>query len=510
MHECIIEETMIHENNLLFQAQQIRELESSACEKYSINVDDLMLRAGMAAFNELQKHWPKAQNILVVCGKGNNAGDGYVLAKLAQQAKINVTIIALTAVEQLTGAALNAAHECIKLNINVELYTAEKIAEIIKNKKVEVIVDALLGTGLIGEVSGIFKTAILSINATKLPVLALDVPSGLEADTGNVLGVAVKAVLTVTFLGMKRGLFTGLGPNFCGEVILDNLNVPPELLVNIAAVDELLDYTNLRSSLPIRERVAHKGDFGHVVIIGGDYGYAGAVRMAAEAALRIGAGLVSVFTRPEHITAINAARPEIMCHGYKNGGKLPSLLQRATVIVIGPGLGVSKWSKRLFKLVLATQKPLVLDADALNLLAERRPLHCDNWVLTPHPGEAARLLNSTISKVQANRFIAANDIVMRYGGVCVLKGAGTLIAQCGAKVGLCRAGNPGMASGGMGDVLSGLIAGLIAQKLPLITAAKLGVLLHAMAGDNAVHAKGELGLLALDLLDYLPTRQLKL
>jgi len=255
--------------------------------------------------------------------------------------------------------------------------------------------------------------------------------------------------------------------------------------------------------LQSRPRDWHKGLSGHVLMVGGNLGLSGAVRMAAEAALRVGAGLATIATRPEHAAMMNASRPEIMCHGVNSAAQLLPLLAKADVVVLGPGLGRSVWSKALWEAVLAAKHlPMIIDADGLNLLAENHQFN-QQWILTPHPGEAARLLDETSSDIQQDRLKALTAIQKRYGGVCVLKGAGTLVIGPDKAPAICEAGNPGMASAGMGDVLSGVIGGLVAQRIPLIVAAKLGVYLHAMAGDLAAAAGGERGLIATDLLPYL-------
>lgn len=256
-----------------------------------------------------------------------------------------------------------------------------------------------------------------------------------------------------------------------------------------------------KAFLKKRARDAHKGLFGHVLIIGGDQGFGGAVRLAGEAALRVGAGLVSVATHPAHAAFLNMTRPEIMSHGVHNAKELAALSQAATVIVAGPGLGLSAWSKALFRWILQNKKPMVLDADALNLLA-KKPCHATHWILTPHPGEAARLLNTTSVAIQENRLASILALQKKFGGVIVLKGAKTLVKGPKAKPLLTTAGNPGMATAGMGDVLTGVIGGLLAQQLPPVVAAELGVLIHAKAGDLAAKA-GERGLIASDLFPYL-------
>jgi hydroxyethylthiazole kinase-like uncharacterized protein yjeF len=264
---------------------------------------------------------------------------------------------------------------------------------------------------------------------------------------------------------------------------------------------EEIDLEHYAEFLDPRPIDCHKSMFGHVLVVGGDYGYSGAVRMAAEAALRVGAGLVSVATRPEHALALNIARPEIMCHGVSSAEALKPLLEKATVIAVGPGLGQSRWAKSLLTLVLKSKKPLVVDADALNLLALKPEKHAQ-WILTPHPGEAARLLKKSVATIQGDRLTAVKMLQKKFGGVAILKGAGTLVDGPDAIPAVCSLGNPGMATAGMGDILSGVISGLLAQHLPLVKAAKLGVLLHALAGDRAAE-EGERGMLATDLLPYL-------
>lgn len=263
----------------------------------------------------------------------------------------------------------------------------------------------------------------------------------------------------------------------------------------------IIDDSLLQKFLPKRLHTTHKGDFGHLLVVGGDYGMAGAARMAAEAGARVGAGLVSVATRLEHLSVIQQGRPELMCHAAKKTKDILPLLAKSTTVILGPGLGKDNWGRGLFKETLLAKQPLLVDADALNLLAVQ-PQYSERWVLTPHPGEAARLLHVAVTDIQADRLAAAQAIQTRYGGICVLKGAGTLVVG-GKKTWLCSAGNPGMATGGMGDVLSGVIGGLLAQGLSSEYAAAVGVYVHAKAGDCAAASLGERGLLAGDLMAYL-------
>jgi NAD(P)H-hydrate epimerase len=286
-------------------------------------------------------------------------------------------------------------------------------------------------------------------------------------------------------------------------VHFSDLNVPADIYPALHPAGWRYAGEDLPGLLPPRQRSAHKGHFGHVLVIGGESGMAGAARLAGEAAARCGAGLISVATRTAHAGLQAAVRPELMFRGVETPAELEPLLNRATVIAIGPGLGRGDWGRAMLHTALASDKPLVVDADGLNLLAVE-PVFRENWILTPHPGETARLLKMTPNEVEADRFAAVEDLALRYGGVAVLKGAGSLIASREeGRVALCATGNPGMASGGMGDVLTGIIAALLAQDLPPFAAARAGVYLHGLAGDQAAQGGGERGLLATDLLPFL-------
>ena len=472
----------------LFRGAQIREAERIAIEELQIPAWQLMRDAGQAAFGELQRRWPELRVLTVYCGQGNNGGDGYVLAALALQAGYQVKVYAITAVAALKGDALIAGQAFLHAGGTVEEFsvTLPLPAE-------GVIVDALLGTGLNRQVGGDYAPAIAAINSSSCPVLAVDIPSGLHADTGCVMGCAVQAELTVTFIGLKCGLFTGEAADYCGQIVLADLSLSAAVFAAIKPSANLLR----KSALPPRSRCAHKGKFGHLLLIGGNLGYSGAIRLAGEAALRSGAGLVSVASRAAHSSLLNIGRPELMCHAVEELAELTPLLLKASVVVIGPGLGQDDWADSLFSAVLACGKPLLVDADGLNLLA-RQPLKRQNWILTPHPGEAARLLACGTDDIAADRYAAVAALQQDYGGVCLLKGAGSLIAD-GEAVYVATTGNPGMASGGMGDVLSGVVGGLLAQGLSMAEALKLGVYVHGEAADRSAAAQGERGLLASDL-----------
>ncbi|MCC8986519.1 MAG: NAD(P)H-hydrate dehydratase [Candidatus Contendobacter sp.] len=481
----------------LYRAAQVRELDRIAIQERGIPGYTLMSRAGAAAFNLLRERWPDARRIGVICGGGNNAGDGYVAARLARQAGLEARILTLVDPAQLGGDAQIAWRDACVAEVPIAPFAASGLAD------ADLLVDAMLGTGLEREVSGHWREAISAMNAHSAEILALDIPTGLHADTGAILGAAIHAAATMTFIGLKQGLFTGQGPACCGEVRFADLGVPPDIYPAIHPACWRYAGEDLSELLPRRSRSAHKGHFGHVLVVGGDQGLAGAARMTAEAAARCGAGLISVATRAVHAGLQAAVRPELMFHGIEVVEELTPLLDRATVIAIGPGLGRSDWGRTMLNAVFASDKPLVVDADGLNLLAIE-PGYRDSWILTPHPGETARLLKMTPTQVEADRFAAVEEVALRYGGVAVLKGAGSLIAsRIDGQVALNTTGNPGMASGGMGDVLTGVIAALVAQGLPLFAAAKAGVYLHGLAGDQAALAGGERGLLATDLLPFL-------
>ena len=476
---------------LLYTAAQVRELDRRAIEDCGFDGYELMCRAGAALLRQVEQDWPNARQVTVLCGPGNNGGDGYVLARLLRKSGRNVQLLALVEHDVLQGAARRAADDYRAAGGVIDSYSGSLPAA------TGLLVDALLGTGLDRPVEGVFEQVIKQINANPAPVLAADIPSGLHADTGCALGDTVQADATVTFIGRKRGLYTGAGTQLAGRRVFASLDVPTAVFEGIQADVRLLHAG--ATGLPPRRRDAHKGCFGHVLVVGGAPGMSGAARLAAEAAARGGAGLVSVATHPQHAAWLNAGRPELMVRAVAHADELGPLLSRASVVVVGPGLGQGEWSRGLFEKVVESHLPLIVDADALSLLAND-PLRKDNWVLTPHPGEAARLLASTTQAVQQNRFAAVMDVQTEYGGVVLLKGSGTLVASATLPVELCPFGNPGMASGGMGDILGGVIAALMAQGVPADHAAGQAACIHGRAGDLLADKNGERGLLAGDLL----------
>lgn len=491
----------------LYDAEGVRALDRCAIAEFGIPGIALMERAGQAAFGIIQRRWPKAQRILVFCGAGNNGGDGYVVASLAKRAGKDVQVLHVGPLDALTGDARTAMQQAQAVQVPMAHALDPAVT---LDAPADLIVDALLGTGLKGNVRADYLAPIEAINASGAPVLAIDIPSGLSADTGMQLGPAVRADATITFIGLKQGLFTGRGPALCGDIHFDDLMVPREVHARVRPTAERLDAGLLAEKLLPRDRDAHKGRFGHVLVVGGDEGYGGAVIMAAEAAARCGAGLVSVATRAEHVAPLLVRRPEVMARGIRHAAELDPLLARASVVVAGPGLGQSAWSRALLTRVLDCELPLVLDADALNLIAAAkvavppsRRQH-PHWVLTPHPGEAGRLIGVDGAAVHSDRFAVTRAIHAHLGGTVLLKGAGTVIDDGGTPpVAIATVGNPGMASGGMGDVLSGVIGAFIAQGLPLPLAARLGAVAHGAAADRCAQKHGERGMLAGDLMRHL-------
>ncbi|MGC8516997.1 MAG: NAD(P)H-hydrate dehydratase [Steroidobacteraceae bacterium] len=481
----------------LYTSAQVRAMDRAAIAQLHLSGYALMERAGEAALRALRERWPGAGRITVVCGPGNNAGDGYVLARLARAAGCLVTVLAASPPERLRGDALEASAAWRAAGGTIEPFTAQGLLQ------TEVLVDALLGTGLCGAVRADLAQVIHALNASGRAILALDVPSGLDADRGLPLGVAVRAECTVTFVALKTGLLLGEGPEHCGALLFDDLGLTGHLSELPAARLERLMRADLQQALPRRARGANKGDFGQVLIVGGGPGMPGAARLAGEACLRAGAGRVTVAVAPQNLAAVASGRPELMCVPLERPETLRTLAERCDLVAVGPGLGQDAWARAAFEAALGCGKPLVLDADALNLLAAApRDAPASGWVLTPHPGEAARLLATSSAQVQHDRLGALEALLARYGGVVVLKGAGTLVGRLAAVPAVCEWGNPGMASPGMGDVLTGLIAGILAQCGDAWRAARAGVLAHALAGDAAARA-GQRGLLAGDLIEEL-------
>ncbi|UEG33571.1 bifunctional ADP-dependent NAD(P)H-hydrate dehydratase/NAD(P)H-hydrate epimerase [Enterobacter ludwigii] len=473
----------------IWHADDLRHAEKEAADSLGITLYELMQRAGEAAFNVARTAYPESSHWLILCGHGNNGGDGYVVARLAVAAGIHVTLLALESDKPLPEEA-SAAREAW-LNAGGVIHATD----IVWPEEIDVIIDGLLGTGLRSAPRDPVATLIARANAHSAPVVALDIPSGLMAQTGTTPGAVIQAAHTVAFIALKPGLLTGKARDVTGTLHHNALGLESWLAGQETHVWRV-DASLLAQWLPPRRPTSHKGDHGRLVIIGGDHGTAGAIRMTGEAALRCGAGLVRVLTRIENSAPIITARPELMVHEL-TPQSLEESLEWADVVVIGPGLGQQAWGKQALQKVENFRKPMLWDADALNLLAIN-PDKRHNRILTPHPGEAARLLNCSVAEIESDRLLSARRLVKRYGGVAVLKGAGTVVASDEA-LGIVDAGNAGMASGGMGDVLSGIIGALLGQKLPLYDAACAGCVAHGVAADKLAARYGTRGMLATDL-----------
>lgn len=472
----------------LYEPTALRELERRAQALDGIDENTLMQRAGASAWRCLLQHWPSARRIVVMCGPGNNGGDGWVLAKHALDSGLEVVAVQPEAPRSPLAIRMAAIHRdaggCI-VNFDGALPDAD------------VIVDALFGIGLDRAPQGDAARMIEAANASAAPILALDVPSGVDAARGAVPGSAIIATHTIQFIAAHVGLATGAAIDHAGALSLATLDLPDACFDGIVPAAETMQPPHL----PRRTRDSHKGRFGHVLAIGGDEGMGGAIALAAEAALRCGAGRVSVATRASHVAMLLARRPEAMVHAVEDAEAAAALIRQSDAIAVGPGLGQGAWGRALFDAAMAAGKAMVLDADALNMLA-MSPRPVPGAVLTPHPGEAARLLGTTIEHIQRDRRDAAETLAARFECAVVLKGAGSLIAAPGRMTRVIPLGNPGMASGGMGDALTGIVAALRAQGHDAFEAACLGAWLHARAGDRAAVA-GEVGLLASDLIGEL-------
>ena len=464
----------------LYDKKSIAAIEQLAITNFNMSTTYLAQKAVGACIEQLLKIFPSAKKIAIVCGVGNNANDGLQIAQKLQSMGIDVQVI--KAIEWTKDVQLDA----------------------------DVIVDALFGIGINRNITGVWEQIINQINNSNIPIFAVDIPSGLDPDTGKVLGVAVKARVTMTFIALKKGLFTGAGRYYSGEIKFNNLGIPAEAYNNVVCNTVRLTNNNFINILPKRAANAHKGNFGKLLIMGGNDGMQGAAVLSGIAALRSGAGLVRVLSNSSNASSFHNAYPELQWNNFSEIKQLKELLAQSTVLLLGPGLGNDKYSKIFFDEAMHSELPLVLDADGLNILSEKFNNNFkirENWVLTPHAQEAARLLRTDVATIEADRYAAVEELSRKFKATVILKGSGTLIKCYQGNttynpIHLCDLGNAGMATAGMGDVLAGLIAALIAQKLSIHSASKFGVFTHALAGDLAA-SNGQVGILASDLLWFI-------
>lgn len=483
----------------LYTGAQVKEMDRAAIVSGTPGIV-LMKRAGRAAFEAIVKRWP-GQALCILCGGGNNGGDGYVVAALAKQAAIDVSVYFTKSHDNLKGEAKRAAEfarqELVPMSPMESLPAPSSLPD-------SVVVDALLGIGVKGELASDYKQAIEWVNAINGPVFAIDLPSGLSSETGSAVStVCVNADVTMSFIARKCGLYTGDGRTYAGDRLFDDIGTEAVIRSRHAPVAFVLDASPLPAKLR-RSQNSHKGSHGSAGIIAGAATMAGAALMAAEACLYSGAGLIKLMTSSTNLSAAQTRLPEIMSQGIKlekgdDHDAFKQTLNGCNALCVGPGMGRSDWARGLVQLTLESEAPKVIDADGLNMIASGEVrLSNSNHVLTPHPGEAARLLGKSIGEVQRNRYAAVVELQKRYGGVVILKGAGTLIANDDS-IWVLTQGNPGMAVAGMGDVLAGIIVALLAQGLSLTEAAQLAAVAHSAAADRIVADQGELGLRATEL-----------
>lgn len=495
----------------LYSVAQIRQIEKRAIELENTTAEHLMISAAKFCLHSLQEKWPDETKLTLYCGTGNNGGDGLYFALLAQEAGYQVEVVML-APSKTEGEPKHLSAIRLKLRqagIEPIIFSSSFIPS------GKILVDALFGIGLHGALKPEYREVIEHINfygkQTNAKVLAVDIPSGLDADTGSVTDIAIKADMTVSFIAYKPGLLTGIGPAYCGDIVISKLGLSDAVFQDIQPFCKQITSQTIQAHLPVRGKTAHKNDFGHVVVIGGgELHLAGAGLLSALAALKIGAGLVSLVVPSKSYMRISHAPAELMCYAIDNfNQETAGFLANADVIVIGPGLGQNAWSKQALTYVLMLNKQVVYDADALNLIAKddlgaSMFLTDENKsIFTPHPGEAARLLNTSSDKLQQDRFHACQSLATQYRATAVLKGAGSLIYNQTHQFSMCAVSEPALATAGTGDVLTGIIAGLWAQGLHTHDAASCGVGLHAFLAQGQSKKMGHRGFMASDIIEAL-------
>ncbi len=482
----------------LYQREQVYRLDQKTMQMDAQPSQLLMQKAAAATWNAIQQRWPECQHLVILAGAGNNGGDAFALAILAKKQSKTISLY-LIGDESRQSRESTFYREAWLADGGDILSWAGDCPDC------DVIVDGLLGIGLNKSLNDDWQSWISQINSKQAIRVSIDIPSGLNADTGIAMPCAIKADLTVSFIGRKIGCYLTDGSDYCGELLFDDLGISSSALNSEIPLCTIINDDNI--SLPtIRASNSHKSQYGHILVIGGDRGMPGAVRLAAIAALRAGAGMVSVCVHPDNYSAIAAADPELMVGVW---GDLEHLLERASVVVVGPGLGQSADAKKLLDKIAGCNKPMVIDADALHADFLDR-LQSDNTVITPHPGEAARLLNCSVPQIQQNRVQAIQDLIQCWATACILKGSGSLVSQQGMPISLCHNGHSGMATAGSGDVLSGLVGAYLGQGLTPLEAARCGAYVHALAAENYAREYHPDSLIASDLVQRIASVHLAL
>ncbi len=508
---------------ILLNGAQSRELDRLSRQKYGIPSYTLMTRAGEAVADETLRRWPDAaaHGVLVAAGKGNNGGDGLVAARRLIQRGARVEVLLLASAEELRGDAARAHAELIAAGGKIAALQSEAALEAHFKKNFAVAIDAIFGTGLNAEVRGLARRAIETINASGKPVVAVDIASGVHSDTGAILGVAARASLTVTFGAAKYGHVTFPGARFCGALEIADIGFAPQAFSELGLTGRFLEAADVRDLVLPRAPDSHKGAYGHTLVVAGSVGKSGAALLAARGALRAGAGLVTAAVPDAALPMVAAGQAELMTEPMPSSDghfsatgtikRLGDLIEGKNALVAGPGIGTSADSEAVIMWLVseacAAGRPLVLDADGLNVLARRG---CEAVrstkgpvVMTPHPGEMARLLGASPAQVNADRISAARQLSDRTGAWVALKGARTIVTAPDGAVHVNSSGNPGMATGGMGDVLSGILGAFLSQKIEPLNALALGVFLHGYAADSLATRLGPVGYLASEVAQEL-------
>ncbi len=490
--------------HLVFNTNEVKNIEKDYARSHNNSCYDLMEKAGLCVFNCILKQKSDIKNVWIFAGKGNNGGDGYVVARLLKQKGINVSVFAIGLPHE-TSDAMRAymlyKSEGGLVHTSLPQTTAQSPC---------VIVDALLGTGLKNAPHAPFDEWILFINKVNCLKISIDIPSGVNSDTGDVLGDCIKADFTVCMIGLKPGLLTNYAVDYVGKIIVENLNIDTQKYYK--ALDYIdgapylpilnREYVSIIEDLPYRMKSANKGDSGKVLIIGGSYGMGGAAKICGIGALRAGSGLVKVATDERNFSALNASYAELMTLDFNDLDKVSDAIKWADVIAIGPGLSQSVEARDLLYLLKDYKDYVVMDADALNILASLDENIIQKKIITPHPGEAARLLHTSVENINRDRFESAYRLWQKFGGVVLLKGPGTIVCD-GKHLTIINEGSQALASGGMGDLLTGIIAAFLASGMSPNQAVVTAACVHGKAGSLAGLENGPIGVLASDLGPYI-------
>ena len=507
---------------LVVTAKEMRELDRLTIQKYGVPSLTLMERAGGSVARALLERFGKVAKggVLVVAGRGNNGGDGLVVARHLKKKRIPCEVVLLARKEELSRDAAENLRAYLKVKGKLFEVTHESLAtlsERLKGKRL--LVDAILGTGLREEVRGLLAETITIMNTSGLPIVAVDIPSGLDTDMGRPLGTAIKAEMTVTLGFPKVGQVIYPGISYTGELVVAEIGIHPEAVEELRPQTELLGEKDIRWLIPSREPDTHKGTYGHLLVMAGSRGKTGAAIMACRSAMRVGSGLVTLAASRGLNDIFASSLVEVMTEPLKDNSEEEieplgdhdwrRLLDKKSALLFGPGIGVKDSAHSALRWLLTNlELPWVIDADGLSILAgevERLRFAKTPPVLTPHPGEMARLTGTDTAAVNRDRIGVARSFARDHRCYVVLKGARTVIATFDGRVFINPSGNPGMASGGMGDVLSGMLAGFITQGFEIEDALKLGVYLHGFVADQVAKEKGEIGMIASDVIEGLPT-----